>query len=98
MKNIYVFMLAYKNMHVFMYFLYAYRATAPPITKRGDTRKRVWFSSAWVTLRQAACGGSMVPPPTVPISMEGIVQEMCRSSPVGPLRSSNVMQLELAMF
>mmetsp|Transcript_38031 Transcript_38031/g.80968 ORF Transcript_38031/g.80968 Transcript_38031/m.80968 type:complete len:220 (+) Transcript_38031:1790-2449(+) len=31
--------------------------------------------------RQALCGVRMVPPPTVPTSIEGIVQEMCRSLP-----------------
>lgn len=50
------------------------------------------------TLRQVAWGERMVPPPTVPISMEGMVQEMVRSSPLAPLRSIRVMQLELATF
>jgi len=29
-----------------------------------------------ITFRQVACGGRMVPPPTVPISTEGIVQDI----------------------
>ena len=37
----------------------------------------------------------MVPPPTVPSSMEGMVQLMYRSSPPGPDASIWVMQLEL---
>lgn len=51
-----------------------------------------------VTCRQADCGGSTVPPPTVPISMDGIVQLMNRSSFVSPVTSISVMQLELEIF
>lgn len=48
-----------------------------------------------ITCRHARCGGRLVPPPTVPSSMEGIVQLMYRSSPSGPAASICVMQLEL---
>ena len=47
------------------------------------------------TLRQAACADSTVPPPTVPISSEGIVTDIRRSSPEGPPFSVRVIQLEL---
>lgn len=50
------------------------------------------------TCKQACCGNRLVPPPTVPISIEGIVQLMYRSSLVGPLSSISVMQLELPIF
>lgn len=39
------------------------------------------------TCRQACCGDRLVPPPTVPSSIEGIVQLMYRSSPPGPTAS-----------
>mmetsp|Transcript_13948 Transcript_13948/g.44264 ORF Transcript_13948/g.44264 Transcript_13948/m.44264 type:complete len:337 (+) Transcript_13948:205-1215(+) len=44
----------------------------------------------------AACGGSTVPPPTVPTSSVGMVTLTCRSSPRGPCSSMSVMQLELS--
>lgn len=47
------------------------------------------------TWRQACWGGRLVPPPTVPSSIEGMVQLMYRSSPVGPDASIRVMQLLL---
>ena len=50
------------------------------------------------TSRHDACGGNTVPPPIVPTSMDGILQLMYRSSPLGPRGSMIVMQLELAMF
>ena len=57
-----------------------------------------WGRGMAGTLRQADWGGSMVPPPTVPISMEGMVQVMYRSSPLVPAFSIRVMQFELATF
>lgn len=50
------------------------------------------------TCKQACCGSKLVPPPTVPISIDGIVQLMYRSSLVAPVRSIKVMQLELPTF
>lgn len=49
-------------------------------------------------LRQAAWAGRIVPPPTVPTSREGIVQEMKRSFPSSPHGSMRVMQLLLPTF
>lgn len=48
------------------------------------------------TLRQACWAGRMVPPPTVPTSIQGMVQLMYRSSWVGPVASIKVIQLLLA--
>lgn len=48
------------------------------------------------TFKQAACGGSTVPPPTVPTSIDGIVQLICKSSSLTPVPSINVIQLLLS--
>lgn len=40
----------------------------------------------------------MVPPPTVPISIDGMVQLIYKSSLVGPLASIKVIQFELPTF
>lgn len=61
-------------------------------TKMPPTKSNLW---GYITCRQACCGGRLVPPPTVPSSMEGMVQLMYRSSPSGPADSIWVMQLEL---
>lgn len=50
------------------------------------------------TSKQEDWGGRTVPPPTVPSSIEGIVQLMYKSLWVGPVASIRVRQLELAMF
>lgn len=49
-----------------------------------------------LTLRQACCAVRIVPPPTVPTSIHGMVQLMYRSSWVGPVASIRVIQLLLA--
>ncbi|TNN33310.1 hypothetical protein EYF80_056529 [Liparis tanakae] len=51
--------------------------------------------SGKVSEKRACCGARLVPPPTVPSSMEGMVQVMYRSAPSGPAASIWVMQLEL---
>lgn len=48
--------------------------------------------------RQEAWAGRVVPPPIVPISMEGIVQVTYRSLPSSPHGSIRVMQLLLPTF
>ena len=66
----------------------------------------VWPAESWCwrysktcmfvcTWRQACCGARLVPPPTVPSSIEGMVQLMYKSSRVGPVASIRVMQLLL---
>ena len=47
------------------------------------------------TCRQDCCGARLVPPPTVPSSIEGMVQLIYRSSPSGPTCSIRVIQLLL---
>lgn len=63
-----------------------------------DLRNQVALNFLIYTCKQACCGSKLVPPPTVPISIEGIVQLMYRSSLVEPVRSIKVMQLELPTF
>lgn len=67
------------------------------VKAEGKTKLFLWFSASKGrhTCRQACCGGRMVPPPTVPSSMEGMVQLMYRSFPSGPAGSIRVMQLLL---
>lgn len=48
--------------------------------------------------RHADCAGSCVPPPTVPISIEGIVHDMYKSFPSSPHGSIKVIQLLLPTF
>lgn len=61
----------------------------------GGCLKHVCMCVCVCTWRQACWGGRLVPPPTVPSSIEGMVQLMYRSSPVGPDASIRVMQLLL---
>ena len=55
-------------------------------------------SSQPLTFKHASCAGSKVPPPMVPTSMDGIVQEMRRSLLSIPQASIIVRQLELPTF
>lgn len=50
------------------------------------------------TCKQACWGSRLVPPPTVPISIDGMVQLIYKSSFVGPLASIKVIQFELPTF
>ena len=52
----------------------------------------------FLTCRQADWAGRKVPPPTVPTSMEGMVQETLKSAPSWPQGSIRVRQLELPTF
>lgn len=51
-----------------------------------------------LTCRHACWGSRLVPPPTVPISIDGMVQLIYKSSFVGPLASIKVIQFELPTF